>query len=180
MLRVYFFFFFTEHQLEGGWAAYLLQSHLPIPYTEGCLVCFHQAPFWGTRQPDQMLFSLLVPPSLPTSRVLAGSRQGSSAEKVGGGPSHPSLLCKAWHHSQSWPGSCLCQCVITLPMSLALDAIHPLFPRYWPCLREGVGSCGEAGLCKATRAHGPTKLSPNSCLLVLASTLSPGCKETKS
>lgn len=88
---------FVTEPREGGWAAYLLQSSLPIPLHSRMFGLLSSNPLLGepgslTELPPSLSY---LPTYSPTHWVLAGSRQGCTAEQVSvGGSSHPSLLCK--------------------------------------------------------------------------------------
>lgn len=125
------------------------------------------------------------PTYILTYRVHAGSRQGCTAQQGRVGQNSPPACCvRASHRSQGWSGSSL-PVPGHLPSEpgsgrLSSRTPHPLLPH---ACRRGWGAGARLGSAEepiASRAGGPTKLSPDSCLPVLTSTLNPDCKETRS
>lgn len=119
----------------------------------------------------------LPPPYTPSGCWQARDKDSLSRP----GPPIPPSCVRAWHTAWCWPGSCLCQCLITSSARAWL---------WWLCSRPdppgtghihgGVGRLCSAEEPVASEGSWSTELSPDPCLLALASTPSPGCKETKS
>ena len=126
------------------------------------MVCFCPAPSWGNRAagPDSLLPSHT---SLPTHRVPAGSRQGGTAEQVGGWGSHRSVLCKGLPQVSelAW------QLSLPVPDHLPHEPGSGWLPSRAPSSPAQVlamlgGRDGELGLCRRALSFGG-QLDPHSC-----------------
>ena len=141
--------FFTEPREAGALGSLYLPTKPPPcpPAQQDVWFAFVQPPPGGTGQPDRTPSSPLIPPYPPTGYQQALDKE-ALLSRLGVGAPTAACYVKVCHKSQSWPGSCPCQCLITFPMSQALDGyqagLPPLLPRYWPCLGGGMESWGSA------------------------------------